>query len=150
MPIFEFFSGIGGLHLSLKTSNLDKIKYDIVPFDVNLNANSVYHLNFGIEPCDKSLETLHLEEYEQICTKKDNNSNIWLLSPPCQPFTSQGKELDLKDERSNAFRNLIGNIFAETKYPPQYIFLENVKNFEVIIISKLNSIPMPALCYRKF
>ena len=53
------------------------------------------------------------------------------MSPPCQPFTSGGKRLDHQDVRSAGLLHIIKNILPNLKYPPKYIFLENVPNFEV-------------------
>jgi site-specific DNA-cytosine methylase len=61
---------------------------------------------------------------------------MWLMSSPCQPFTTQGKQLDLKDFRTNSFKSIVENIFGLTReeFLPDYLILENVKNFEVYII----------------
>ncbi|KAJ1544169.1 tRNA (cytosine-5-)-methyltransferase, partial [Nowakowskiella sp. JEL0078] len=40
-----------------------------------------------------------------------------------------GKQLDIKDPRSNALLHLI-NMLSTIKLPPTYLFLENVPNFE--------------------
>jgi tRNA (cytosine38-C5)-methyltransferase len=106
-------------------------KFHIFPFDVNYKANLVYQLNFNYSPSNKSLERFYLDEYEEICKKYEDGIIMWTMSPPCQPFTSQGLQKDLLDSRTTAYQHLIRNILAETKYPPNFIFLENVKNFEV-------------------
>jgi tRNA (cytosine38-C5)-methyltransferase len=130
MILFEFFSGIGGMHQALSMVKDIKIQ-KVYAFDINPNANTTYAHNFGIKPKDISLESLTLKDYETMCSEnKANNNIIWLMSPPCQPFTRQGKCEDLKDERTNGFKNLM-NILIETKYTPEYFLLENVKGFEV-------------------
>ncbi len=136
--IFEFFSGIGGFHQALSSlqstcNNMNIQK--ILPFDVNLNANAVYSHNFHISPFTNTLEYLKLEEYNNFCENNiEKGSNIiWLMSPPCQPFTSLGNQRDLNDYRTAGFRNLIENILAITRHAPDYLLLENVKNFEVKI-----------------
>ena len=56
---------------------------------------------------------------------------MWLLSPPCQPYTRLGKQRDTEDKRSDSFIHLIRileNISKEKL--PSFIFVENVKNFE--------------------
>ena len=148
--IFEFFSGIGGLHQafsSLHMTNHNLSVKKILPFDVNLNANSVYNHNFQISPSTNTLERFKLGEYNRLCENNldKNTTIIWLMSPPCQPFTCLGNQLDLNDDRSAGFRNLIENILSNTKYPPDYLLLENVKNFEVKIYRKMFSIQMPGL-----
>ena len=55
------------------------------------------------------------------------------MSPPCQPFTRLGNNKDLNDDRTNGFKKII-SILNETKYLPEFLLLENVKNFEVKFI----------------
>src|SRR5436309_1751695 len=69
---------------------------------------------------------LNIEDIEKY---KDN---CWLMSPPCQPYTRGGKSLDDKDQRSSGLLHLI-EIMPKLSDPPNYIFLENVLNFEVNI-----------------
>lgn len=135
MIIFEFFSGIGGMHQALH--NIAEIK-TIYPFDINPNANITYYHNFGIKPFELSLENYSLSEYEKMCLNSFTNSEefssknlIWTMSPPCQPFTRQGKIKDLNDDRTNGFKNLLQILEQiNEKFLPHYFFLENVKNFE--------------------
>jgi tRNA (cytosine38-C5)-methyltransferase len=131
MIIFEFFSGIGGMHQATYDLPDFKIK-NIYPFDINPNANITYQHNFGVKPFAITIEGFTLEDYEKCIKKQEdiNNSKIiWTMSPPCQPFTRQGNEKDLNDPRTKGFTHLM-NILENTKYPPNYFFLENVKNFE--------------------
>lgn len=51
------------------------------------------------------------------------------MSPPCQPFTRGGNQRDHEDERSAGLLYLI-RVLKEMKNPPEYLFLENVLNFE--------------------
>jgi tRNA (cytosine38-C5)-methyltransferase len=118
----EFFSGIGGLHYGLDYA-LPKSKV-VAAFDMNTIANSVYHHNFGIVPIVKGIERLTNEMVEKY------DANCWLLSPPCQPYTSGGNRLDDKDPRAEGLLHLI-NMLKNIKRVPDYIFLENVPNFEV-------------------
>jgi site-specific DNA-cytosine methylase len=130
MKIFEFFSGIGGMHQAVINNRTLIGDYAIFPFDVNLTANELYRYNFGIEPDTLSLEYLKLDYYEKLCGVNCGNI-MWVMSPPCQPFSCQGKLLDLNDPRSDAFKNLIEILNSNSKYLPNFILLENVKNFEV-------------------
>lgn len=57
-------------------------------------------------------------------------ADIWLMSPPCQPFTRGGKQQDAADARSTGFLYLL-EILKAMKNPPKHLFLENVLNFEV-------------------
>jgi site-specific DNA-cytosine methylase len=54
-------------------------------------------------------------------------ADLWWLSPPCQPFTHRGKQLDLEDPRAASFPRLLERIAAVR---PPYLALENVPGFE--------------------
>lgn len=138
--VFEFFSGIGGMHEALNQINNIKIN-QIYPFDINQNANEVYYHNFKIKPFNISIESFSLKDYENIIESNLNNENkffiLWTMSPPCQPFTRQGNVKGLNDNRTNAFVHLMNNIFIKTKYLPDFFILENVKNFEISEANKM-------------
>lgn len=150
--VFEFFSGIGGMHEALKQINNIKI-IQIYPFDINQNANSTYFHNYKIKPFSISIESFSLKDYENLVETniKNNIGNnlfiLWTMSPPCQPFTRQGNMQGLNDNRTNAFVHLMDNIFMKTKYLPDYFLLENVKNFE---ISEANKMLINILLEKKF
>lgn len=57
-------------------------------------------------------------------------ADCWLLSPPCQPYTQGGKMKDIDDSRAKPLLHLI-KLLSALENPPTYLFLENVKNFEV-------------------
>lgn len=127
MNAIEFFSGIGGLHYACKRSGSIKV---IAAFDVNTIANAVYEHNFKIKPNIKSIDSLTPAIIDAY------SAQVWLLSPPCQPFTQGGKRLDDQDMRSRGLLNLI-NLLKLVKLKPEFIFLENVVNFEVSVCRKL-------------
>jgi len=134
--IFEFFSGIGGMHQAIKNISETNIEIlNIYPFDINPNANITYLHNFGIKPNEMSIENFSIKEYIYLCDKfsKENSKNIlWVMSPPCQPFTRLGNKKDLSDPRSKAFKHILSLLEdMQTEYLPDNILLENVKNFEV-------------------
>eukprot|EP01047_Picozoa_sp_COSAG01_P012798 COSAG01_NODE_584_length_15174_cov_27.387901_22_plen_92_part_00 len=49
----------------------------------------------------QSIETLTAAALDR------HRADVWLLSPPCQPFTSNGKRRDDTDNRSAAFLHLL-------------------------------------------
>lgn len=51
-----------------------------------------------------------------------------LMSPPCQPFTRQGKQEGLKDPRTQPLVHLIDSLAGVERL--QYVLVENVKGFE--------------------
>lgn len=57
------------------------------------------------------------------------------MSPPCQPFTRNGKYLDENDPRTNSFIYLI-DILQELENV-EYILMENVKGFECSAVRNL-------------
>eukprot|EP00475_Leptophrys_vorax_P043354 TRINITY_DN8323_c0_g1_i3.p1 TRINITY_DN8323_c0_g1~~TRINITY_DN8323_c0_g1_i3.p1 ORF type:complete len:298 (-),score=58.21 TRINITY_DN8323_c0_g1_i3:168-1061(-) len=58
------------------------------------------------------------------------------MSPPCQPYTRSGKQLDTQDARAKALLHLI-EVIENMNNPPQYVLMENVKNFEISESCKL-------------
>lgn len=96
----------------------------VAAFDNNKVANHTYEHNFGLKPVSSNLEHRTATYFSKL------NTDLWLLSPPCQPYTRGGKMLDDQDERATALLHLI-NVLDEISNPPKWIFLENVLNFEV-------------------
>lgn len=91
--------------------------------DVNTVANEVYKHNFpGINLICRNIQSLTPKEIEKL------DVNVILMSPPCQPFSRNGKYLDNNDPRANSFIYLI-SILPELKNI-EYILMENVKGFE--------------------
>ncbi|KAJ3415420.1 C-5 cytosine-specific DNA methylase [Chytridiales sp. JEL 0842] len=118
----EFFSGIGGLHYGLEFS-LHQHATVLASFDISPVPNLVGKHNFGKPPVQYGIDALTAEEIDAY------GANCWLLSPPCQPYTRGGKKLDDKDPRAKGLLNLI-NLIKALPIPPQFILMENVKNFE--------------------
>lgn len=55
-------------------------------------------------------------------------AELWLLSPPCQPFTRTGNHLDIDDRRCAALLRLLQALPKLSK-PPRALLLENVPEF---------------------
>ncbi|XP_044272616.1 tRNA (cytosine(38)-C(5))-methyltransferase [Tribolium madens] len=120
MEILELYSGIGGMHWALKASGVEgKIKAAV---DINPTANSVYKHNFP--------EITLLSRNVQSLTPKFINKlsvDTILMSPPCQPFTRNGLQEDINDERTKSFIYIL-SILPELNVTR--ILIENVKGFE--------------------
>ena len=57
--------------------------------------------------------------------------NTLAMSPPCQPFTRNGKQKDKEDPRTKPLLSIIEKIkTSKKKFLPRYIIMENVKFFE--------------------
>ncbi|XP_062006035.1 tRNA (cytosine(38)-C(5))-methyltransferase 2-like [Rosa rugosa] len=55
--------------------------------------------------------------------------NVWLLSPPCQPYTRQGLQKQSGDARAFSFLQIL-ELIPHTSQPPMMLFVENVVGFE--------------------
>ncbi|RKP15146.1 S-adenosyl-L-methionine-dependent methyltransferase [Piptocephalis cylindrospora] len=102
-------------------------------FDINTTANEVYRHNFP-------QSRLHQKQA----------ADMYLMSPPCQPYTRLGNQQGSLDPRAKSFIYLL-DIIGQLNQPPRYILVENVKGFEGIII-KLRALdqyckPMSKLMY---
>ncbi|CAB5376483.1 uncharacterized protein OCT59_021733 [Rhizophagus irregularis] len=100
----------------------------LAAFDVNTTANSVYKHNLEKEKKksivqQRSIESLPISYYDSF------NANIWLMSPPCQPYTRMGLHQGSSDPRAKSFLYLI-DMLSKMSFPPTYILIENVKGFE--------------------
>jgi tRNA (cytosine38-C5)-methyltransferase len=123
LTTLEFFSGIGGWSCGFRALGLEfKV---LQAFDINTAANDVYFANHGLKPSAKSILTLSATYIDKLKAK------VWLMSPPCQPFTRNNQTdcRDDKDSRSEPFLHLI-ELLPQLSNPPLYIALENVVGFE--------------------
>ncbi|EYU29233.1 hypothetical protein ABFS82_05G127900 [Erythranthe guttata] len=119
--VLEFYSGIGGLRYSLMKAGVDAVVVEA--FDINDVANDVYEHNFGHRPHQgniQSLSAVDLDRYE---------ADVWLLSPPCQPYTRQGLQKGSGDARATSFLNIL-ELIPQSSRPPLMLFVENVVGFE--------------------
>lgn len=131
--VIEFFSGIGGWRCALTpplvaTSDLEyQYVYEVVEaFDINTKANMIYEHSFHHSPNTKSIERITVRELNKLA------ADMWVMSPPCQPFTRNNEtdHRDNKDTRCNAFLRIIQLLNDNTMILPRYILLENVIGFE--------------------
>jgi DNA (cytosine-5)-methyltransferase 1/tRNA (cytosine38-C5)-methyltransferase len=111
----EFFSGIGGWRYALKGRG-----QTVSALDISEIANGVYKHNFGDSPITREIATISAGEIIAM------NANMWLMSPPCQPFCRMGKGLGLEDARSAGFLRLMDLIVG---IRPKTMILENVEGF---------------------
>lgn len=122
LKILEFYSGIGGMHYALKASG---VAFEVLgAFDINTNANDVYKHNFpNVKIYQKNLEGITSEQLDKL------DADCWTMSPPCQPYTRQGKQEASKDARAKSFLHLL-DLLLKMKNTPMFLLLENVKGFE--------------------
>ncbi|XP_063623575.1 tRNA (cytosine(38)-C(5))-methyltransferase [Cydia splendana] len=126
--ILELYSGIGGMHCAWKDSGLPGTI--VAAVDINTVANEVYKHNFPeTNLLTRNIQAIKPEEIKKM------NINIILMSPPCQPFSRNGKFLDKNDPRSKSFTYLL-DILSELD-SVEYILMENVKGFECSAVRDL-------------
>eukprot|EP00798_Chlamydomonas_sp_ICE-L_P014273 gene14273-20247_t len=121
LKALEFFSGIGGMHAALKVAAPDAEV--ACAYDINEVANDVYQANFGRRPRQGNLAAVSPASMDK------HAADLWLLAPPCQPFTRQGLKKDIDDGRASCFMQLLQNM-KTLKHPPVFLLLENVVGFE--------------------
>uniref|UniRef100_A0A182RIC8 tRNA (cytosine(38)-C(5))-methyltransferase n=1 Tax=Anopheles funestus TaxID=62324 RepID=A0A182RIC8_ANOFN len=119
--VLELFSGIGGMRMALEHAG--KAFTIESAIDVNPIANAVYSHNFD----GKTVRNGNILSLSGAKITKLNVNTI-LMSPPCQPFTRNGKFNDINDHRSDPFRHICDLL---DKIPlVRFILMENVKGFE--------------------
>ncbi|XVF88153.1 hypothetical protein PTKIN_Ptkin19aG0027300 [Pterospermum kingtungense] len=119
--VLEFYSGIGGMRYSLMKAGVNS--QIVEAFDINDKANDVYQHNFGHRPYQGNIQSLtdaDLDSYQ---------AHVWLLSPPCQPYTRQGLQRHSADARAFSFLNIL-ELISRMSRPPDMLFVENVVGFE--------------------
>ncbi|KAF9488708.1 S-adenosyl-L-methionine-dependent methyltransferase [Pleurotus eryngii] len=143
---WEFYSGIGGLHLALQRSAIDG---NVVrAFDWDQTACKVYSANHGpnvVQKVDISSLT------PSVLASSAAPADLWLLSPSCQPYTVLNPEAKgALDPRARSFLHLIQTILPElvklgTGVHPTRLLIENVAGFETsttrqILLTTLRSL----------
>ncbi|XP_050070477.1 tRNA (cytosine(38)-C(5))-methyltransferase [Anopheles maculipalpis] len=119
--VLELFSGIGGMRMALEYAG--KPFTIVSAIDVNPIANSIYSHNFS----DKTVRNGNILSLSGEKITKLRVDTI-LMSPPCQPFTRNGKFNDINDRRTDPFRHICDLL---DKIPlVNFILMENVKGFE--------------------
>lgn len=123
LRVLEFFSGVGGLHYSLRRSG---VPHRVLrAYDVDDAANRTYRHNLDTAVSASDIGSIKSAELVELA------ADCWLLSPPCQPYTRQGPQLGEADGRSKALSHLVGLLEnGEEELLPALLLLENVAGFE--------------------
>ncbi|GAB4854130.1 C-5 cytosine-specific DNA methylase [Ancistrocladus abbreviatus] len=121
LRVLEFYSGVGGMRYSMIKAGVNA---EIVEaFEINDIANDVYECNFGHRPYQGNIQSLNAADLDNY------QAHVWLLSPPCQPYTRQGLQKDSRDARAFSFLNIL-ELIPELSQAPLMLFVENVVGFE--------------------
>ena len=115
LRVLELFSGLGGWRYALGGLGDVAAAYDISPA-----ANATYALNHGDRPRARELASLPAEQLADL------RADLWVMSPPCQPFCRMGNRQGLQDRRSRAFLHLLELL---PQALPEHLVLENVPGF---------------------
>lgn len=148
LRVCEFYSGIGGYHIAL--SQIPDLSFEVAAaFEISSNANCIYRENFAnTKVFETNLCGLTAARLDSILRKSAGSETrdgdvtsredqvtsrhevMFVMSPPCQPFTRQGIRKDDLDPRSESVLHLF-DIFSQLSEMPHYFLLENVQGFEL-------------------
>lgn len=117
----EFYSGTGGMHYALAAAVPGATV--VRAFDISPAANDTWASNFGGRPWQGDIAAVPQRLLD------DPTVNMWLLAPPCQPYTRRGNKKGADDARAGSFMTLLGRL-PSLKSPPAYLLMENVVGFE--------------------
>jgi tRNA (cytosine38-C5)-methyltransferase len=120
MRIVECFSGIGGMHYAAECVGNHEV---VAAIDINTTANQVYQFNHtGTLLLQRNIQTISVDTLLAL------QADMYLMSPPCQPYTRTGKQLGSLDERARAFIQFFETVTRHVQ--PTHLLIENVKGFE--------------------
>lgn len=127
----SLFSGAMGLDLGIEKAGI-KIK---VCCEMNKWAADTIRKNCNIPVIEKDINNVSSEEL--LYTANLNKEDVFLVvgGPPCQAFSSAGKQRGLADFRGNVIIQFL-RVISEIR--PKYFILENVRG---LLSAKLNAVP---------
>eukprot|EP00754_Rhynchopus_humris_P007861 Rhum_TRINITY_DN13598_c0_g1::Rhum_TRINITY_DN13598_c0_g1_i1::g.61587::m.61587/K15336/TRDMT1, DNMT2; tRNA (cytosine38-C5)-methyltransferase len=123
--VAEFYSGVGGWHSALSTLGEAAGKAQVVcAWDVNENANAVYaHNHPGTHVFSTDLLRATAAVLDHVA------ADVWVMSPPCQPYTRQGNRQGSEDARAQSFLSIL-TLLPSMHRAPACLCIENVLGFE--------------------
>lgn len=98
--VVEFFAGMGGMRAA---GLLSGVSFNVVAaYEISELCAKAYQHNFGShEWRSKTIERIPTAELDAL------QADVWLMSPPCQPFTRSGLRKDHEDTRTQPLLHLI-------------------------------------------
>lgn len=127
IKVLDLFAGCGGLSLGFEAQG-----FDVIGFEMDSKAVETYNKNL-IGNC--------FEEKLTIDKKFENNYDVIIGGPPCQPFSVGGHQKGIEDER-NGFPIFIN---AVKELTPKLWMFENVRGMFYSNKWYLNEIIEPIL-----
>jgi tRNA (cytosine38-C5)-methyltransferase len=154
LRVIEFFSGIGGWRSALERAHI--AHQVLAAYELDEAAVDVYMHNFR-HPLTVRRNIMGLD----VAELNAHNADMWVMSPPCQPHTRQGRRRDVADTRSLPLATLVRLLLEyvcsacthscmcvhRIIQPPRFVLLENVVGFETSLACQSL---IDALCVRHF
>lgn len=132
VTVLEFFSGIGGMRLSLPAAIRGVPLRRITAFDCSDTVNDVYEHNFHAAARLDGIEHSSLRRVliDGLKVADVQGADVWTMSPPCQPHTKTrgAHQLDDGDNRSRGLSHIM-RLLRHCRLRPRFIVLENVAGF---------------------
>lgn len=95
----------------------------VMAFEINTNANVVYRANFRSPVAQKSIQDHPQDFFQRL------GAEVFVMSPPCQPYTRVGLQKGGQDTRAESFFFIL-DLIKNLPKGPEFILIENVKGFE--------------------
>lgn len=127
----SLFSGAMGLDLGVEKAGVN-IK---VCVEMNKWAANTIRKNTDIPVIEKNIMDVSASEILDVAGLSREDVFMIVGGPPCQSFSSAGKQRGLADERGNAITRYL-HMVKEIR--PQYFIMENVRG---LLSAKLNAVP---------
>ncbi len=86
LKVVELFCGIGGC-----AAAVGRHAEIVAAVDINTSALDVYRHNYTNPTITRSIESMRADQLSDVA------ADLWWLSPPCQPYTRQGRCCDFLD-----------------------------------------------------
>lgn len=134
----SLFSGAMGLDLGV-----EKAGFSIrVCVEMDKWAVATIHRNTNIPVIDKDINQVSTEDILKVSGLQKQDVTLVVGGPPCQAFSTAGRQRGLADFRGNVILQYL-RVISEVK--PKYFILENVRG---ILSAKLNDVPKEYDNYR--
>ena len=127
----SLFSGAMGLDLGIEAAGFD-IK---VCVEMDHWAAETIRINTSIPVIERDINDVSSEDILKVSGLKKGNIDLVVGGPPCQAFSTAGKQRGFSDIRGGCIIQFI-RVVSDLK--PKYFILENVRG---ILSAKLNAVP---------
>ena len=127
----SLFSGAMGLDLGIEKSGFDVR----VCVEMDKFAVQTIRANTNIPVIDKDINQVSTGEILRVAKLKPQEVMLVVGGPPCQAFSTAGRQRGLADFRGNV---IIQYLRVVNEIRPQYFILENVRG---LLSAKLNTVP---------